>query len=506
VVVWSSYGSAGSDTSSRSIQGQRYDASGNAVGPEFQVNSYTTNRQFFPSVSVDADGDFVVVWESLGSAGTDTSGDSIQGQRYQAPEAHWRFEEGGGGVAPDSEDGNTGTISGATYTTDAPALPGATANDFALLFDAKGDYVTAAADGGTNLNVFANGITVEATIRPATLPIPLDGASQRIKQIVWADDAIFELRLESDGLGNTDLQATVNAVAGSPGACTATAVAPFAGGTTAFSHVALTYGSDETLRLYLDGLEMAQALAGDCGSQVGPVESRDIVRIGSDETAVGFPSNDRDFRGVIDEVRIVGSALDPSQFVFPPSFLDSDGDGLLNSVETDTGTFVDPSDTGSDPFDADTDSDGLSDGEEVNSGGTDPNQADSDADGFCDGGNGVDAVCASGDNCPLVSNASQTDSGGLNTSSPDGIGDDCQCGDVTNDGIVNAPDLLGAREHVVGATPSGTFVGKRCNVIGPRAGDASGSDCDVADTFVLDAAIGGQPVPLENACDAYFGL
>ena len=32
------------------------------VGSEFQVNTFTTNYQLRPSVSVDADGDFVVVW------------------------------------------------------------------------------------------------------------------------------------------------------------------------------------------------------------------------------------------------------------------------------------------------------------------------------------------------------------------------------------------------------------------------------------------------------------
>ena len=34
------------------------------------------------SVAADAEGDFVVVWESYGSSGTDTSGFSVQGQRY----------------------------------------------------------------------------------------------------------------------------------------------------------------------------------------------------------------------------------------------------------------------------------------------------------------------------------------------------------------------------------------------------------------------------------------
>ncbi len=53
---------------------------------------------------------------------------------------------------------------------------------------------------------------------------------------------------------------------------------------------------------------------------------------------------------------------------------DDDNDGLLDVVETNTGTFVDANDTGSDPFNADTDGDGIDDGTEV-ANGTDPNFA-----------------------------------------------------------------------------------------------------------------------------------
>ena len=80
----SSYGSAGTDTSCGSIQGQRYDSAGAPQGGEFQVNSYTTSDQSFPAVASDAAGNFVVVWKSDGSAGTDTSACSIQGQRYDS--------------------------------------------------------------------------------------------------------------------------------------------------------------------------------------------------------------------------------------------------------------------------------------------------------------------------------------------------------------------------------------------------------------------------------------
>ena len=81
VVVWSSLGSAGTDPSG-SIQGQRYASNGSMQGAQFQVNTYTTSSQGIPSVAADADGDFVVVWQSYGSSGTDTSYASIQGQHY----------------------------------------------------------------------------------------------------------------------------------------------------------------------------------------------------------------------------------------------------------------------------------------------------------------------------------------------------------------------------------------------------------------------------------------
>jgi len=80
--VWDSNSSSGTDTSYRSIQGQRYASDGSTRGAEFQVNTYTTSDQEYPSVATDVDGDFVVVWHSFGSSGTDASLHSIQGQRY----------------------------------------------------------------------------------------------------------------------------------------------------------------------------------------------------------------------------------------------------------------------------------------------------------------------------------------------------------------------------------------------------------------------------------------
>jgi hypothetical protein len=82
VVVWTSDGSSGSDGSLTSVHGQRYDSNGTPLGSEFQVNTYTTSYQFDPSLALDGAGRFVVAWSSFGSNGSDESGSSIQGQRY----------------------------------------------------------------------------------------------------------------------------------------------------------------------------------------------------------------------------------------------------------------------------------------------------------------------------------------------------------------------------------------------------------------------------------------
>ena len=84
VVVWESYGSYGSDASYHSIQAQKYDANGTPLGGQFQVNSYTTGNQWWSDVAMDAQGNFVVVWTSWGSFGTDSSPESIQAQYYDS--------------------------------------------------------------------------------------------------------------------------------------------------------------------------------------------------------------------------------------------------------------------------------------------------------------------------------------------------------------------------------------------------------------------------------------
>jgi hypothetical protein len=58
-----------------------YASSGVPVGPEFRINTYTTDYQLRPSVAKDAAGNFVVVWHSSFQEG---QGPLVFGQRYSA--------------------------------------------------------------------------------------------------------------------------------------------------------------------------------------------------------------------------------------------------------------------------------------------------------------------------------------------------------------------------------------------------------------------------------------
>jgi hypothetical protein len=137
-VVWPSSGPDGSEDG---IFAQRFDATGAKQGAEFQVNTWTSRAQVFPSVAADAAGNFVVAWESGASIAyppppdtQDGSAAGIYGQRYDA----------------------SGTPVGAefrvnTYTTGDQSTP-------TVASDATGDFVVAWSSwnqDGQNSGVFA---------------------------------------------------------------------------------------------------------------------------------------------------------------------------------------------------------------------------------------------------------------------------------------------------------------------------------------------------------------
>ena len=77
VVVWSSDAGA----NGWGVYGQRFDKTGAAVGGEFAVNQTIVDAQRWATVAMDADGRFVVSWTSANQDGT---GQSVYARRYNA--------------------------------------------------------------------------------------------------------------------------------------------------------------------------------------------------------------------------------------------------------------------------------------------------------------------------------------------------------------------------------------------------------------------------------------
>jgi hypothetical protein len=75
-ITWNSMGQ---DGSSQGVFAQLYDSNGWPQGLEFQVNTYTANSQMFPSIAMDKNGNFVIAWMSEGQDG---NGWGIFAQRY----------------------------------------------------------------------------------------------------------------------------------------------------------------------------------------------------------------------------------------------------------------------------------------------------------------------------------------------------------------------------------------------------------------------------------------
>jgi len=113
VVAWESFGASfGSDVARYSIQLRRLDATGSFIdGNDVQVNTYTTDDQRYPAVTMGPDGNFAVVWQSYGSAGSDGSDYSIQLRSFDRS-----------GVALDSSDVQVNTYTLGAQTSGSAAL------------------------------------------------------------------------------------------------------------------------------------------------------------------------------------------------------------------------------------------------------------------------------------------------------------------------------------------------------------------------------------------------
>jgi len=112
VITWASCW--GQDGSGYGIFAQRFNKQGKAIGPEFQVNTYTDGDQWDPAIAMDKKGNFVITWSSLHQ---DSSGVGIFAQR---------FNKRGKAIGPEFQVN--------TYFVDYQVCP-------AIAMDKKGNYV-----------------------------------------------------------------------------------------------------------------------------------------------------------------------------------------------------------------------------------------------------------------------------------------------------------------------------------------------------------------------------
>jgi hypothetical protein len=138
VVAWHSYGQDGNDVG---IYAQRYDNSGTAQGSEFQVNTYTTSTQAFPSVAMDSDGDFDITWSSNDQDG---NASGIYAQSYNSS-----------GVAQGIE------FKVNTYTVSGQNLPNIAKSNYGNFVIAWHSYGQDGSDVGIYAQLYSSSVPVE---------------------------------------------------------------------------------------------------------------------------------------------------------------------------------------------------------------------------------------------------------------------------------------------------------------------------------------------------------
>jgi streptogramin lyase len=173
VVTWASERRDEPGINKDGVFAQRYDSGGRRLGAEFQVNTYTTDNQYGPSVAIDDRDGFVVTWHSLHQDG---SGFGIFGKRGGFPDARlMKVDERASGGASDVngvlESGERVTVDPAWLNASSFPQPLSSAvsnltgpgGPLYTLHDASADYGTIA-PGATNDCFTATADCLEVTV------------------------------------------------------------------------------------------------------------------------------------------------------------------------------------------------------------------------------------------------------------------------------------------------------------------------------------------------------
>jgi hypothetical protein len=157
VVAWQSTGQDGPD---KGVFGRRFSSAGTPLAAEFQVGTYTEGDQLYANVAMDTAGDFVVVWQSLYQDG-DAAG--VFGRRFSSTGAPLAGEfqvatfTGGDQAAPAVTSDADGDFVVAWQSNNGDYAP----NIFAQRFSSAGSLV----GGEIRVNEFTPGPQARPSVR-----------------------------------------------------------------------------------------------------------------------------------------------------------------------------------------------------------------------------------------------------------------------------------------------------------------------------------------------------
>jgi len=188
VIVWASLFQDGSGGGIYAQRYGRYDSAAKRVGVEFQVNTTTAGSQEWPSAAMDANGRFVIAWESEGQDG---SGKVIFAQRYNSD----------------------GTTAGTEFQVNTTTTGDQVAVWPSVAMDANGNFVIAWKGSGIfaqryNSDGTPAGTEFQVTTAPTFPSVAMDANGNFV--IAWDySGVVFAQRYNSDGTpAGTEFQVT----------------------------------------------------------------------------------------------------------------------------------------------------------------------------------------------------------------------------------------------------------------------------------------------------------
>jgi len=196
--------------------------------------------------------------------------------------AHWPMEEGNGTTTEDAVGGHEGSVNGASWTTD-----GKYGN--ALAFDGSDDYVDTGtwSVGGTGLTVALWLKADDFDVADARLASKATGTAEQdhywMLSTVSSGGTKLRFRLKTGGNTTTLIAGSGNLVAGE------------------WTHAAIVYDG-ATMKSYKNAVEVAST------AKTGPLDTDDSVSVWIGNN----PGGGKPFDGIIDDARVYGRALSPS--------------------------------------------------------------------------------------------------------------------------------------------------------------------------------------------------